>query len=105
MRKKALATWRARWRTRLLELLIISRRPDVNTRLYTDISTHPDRFDSLEDAREKESYIDIGKDARRPTHNLRVLAVILLLFAIFMVIFLALVVKYGYLPNNSSWGN
>ena len=93
----------AAWRTRLLELLIVSRRPDVSKRLYADISTKPDRFASLEDTKSPEHHA--GKNVYGIAHDLRVLTVVLLLFIIFMVIFLALVVKYGYLPDNGDyWG-
>jgi len=98
MKRRTLAAWR----TRLLEFLIVSRRPDISKRLYFDINTKPDRFASLEDTKSPEHHA--GKNVYGAAHDLRVLAVVLLLFIIFMVIFLALVIKYGYVPNNSDWG-
>ena len=83
-----------RLREKLIQLIVVGKRPDLSTTLYADSGTSRATLASLEETRRPE--FETGKNPFGRAHDIRIIGFILLLLFLFMLLASFLISEYGY---------
>lgn len=78
-----------------------SRNVDLSNTLFVDVNTTRAELKNLTDTRRPE--FQSGKKAFGTAHNLRVLGVIALIWALIVLVCFALIIEYGWPPGETPW--